>query len=846
MIHVGSTRYTGTVQANSGLLAPTLDEAVVDEGVIVEAVPIKNGLVDGVDVSDHAARHQVGGADALAVLDFFNGTFLESFDALVTSDGATVTMSIEKVGGGDLTENFSSGQTIFDCTPAATIALTAGTDAVPVGNRVYILQSAPGVLVKSTTGWPSAEHNKIAFFSVPSASLVNTGASGNNFVYANQNWNDNAAESATDQGHMADMAERLRRLPASWFSGCQGVATQDGNDLWISVATGVVYQLHPHTFPALDSDTAGAGDPILVVNDPDANNAIINSLNEITKHSDGDLIGSNKYVKFVLSGVANKTGEVSLMLLNLPSEHYNTAADARNDVEGYANFTLPAAFSLESSTGFLIAAFVCKHTATAMELQETIDLRGQIPTTASGSGTGGGDVSAAAVLTDNAVVRGDGGAKGVQTSGVLVDDSDNMSGIGNIALSGTVDGVNVSTHAADGDAHHSESHDADSHSDVDTTTDPPALNDVMKWNGSDWVPGTAGDTTEFTFGIDSFAGTETDSNQLIGSGTWVASGAMSFSATYSNAPGGMTALVTMTGTATGWSTLVMDPVTGAEPTVADTSYPSSPGDTVTFTLTQSADGSTAVDTVQFNNTMRYGTNSLTQGGQTEASLEALTEVAGPNESRNQTIFNIPNDPANYVTFAYATRLTAIADIEQIRVNSGLGWVTAAFAAAATTLKPDLQAAVANVDNSASFVENFDCVTSLIAGLANGTNDFQILTTPTASNYMFWGELAKASGYTEADVEDNIASEPGQVVSNDMSSREMTVNAAVDEYTYIAYPARLGALTSIMIGGFESIDDFNVDSTTLAITNDAGYQENYRVYVSVNPGFTDPTTMTVTI
>lgn len=62
-------------------------------------------------------------------------------------------------------------------------------------------------------------------------------------------------------------------------------------------------------------------------------------------------------------------------------------------------------------------------------------------------GGGGGDVSAAANMTDNALVKGDGGAKGVQDSGILVDDSDNVSGIGNISLSGTVDGRDV---AADG------------------------------------------------------------------------------------------------------------------------------------------------------------------------------------------------------------------------------------------------------------------------------------------------------------------------------------------------------------------------------------------------------------
>lgn len=39
---------------------------------------------------------------------------------------------------------------------------------------------------------------------------------------------------------------------------------------------------------------------------------------------------------------------------------------------------------------------------------------------------GAGDVTAAAVMTDHAIVRGDGGAKGIQDTGILIDDNDNM------------------------------------------------------------------------------------------------------------------------------------------------------------------------------------------------------------------------------------------------------------------------------------------------------------------------------------------------------------------------------------------------------------------------------------
>lgn len=53
------------------------------------------------------------------------------------------------------------------------------------------------------------------------------------------------------------------------------------------------------------------------------------------------------------------------------------------------------------------------------------------------SPAGTGDVTAAANITDNALVRGDGGAKGIQQSGILIDDSDNIT---NIQTAQAVDG----------------------------------------------------------------------------------------------------------------------------------------------------------------------------------------------------------------------------------------------------------------------------------------------------------------------------------------------------------------------------------------------------------------------
>lgn len=57
-------------------------------------------------------------------------------------------------------------------------------------------------------------------------------------------------------------------------------------------------------------------------------------------------------------------------------------------------------------------------------------------------GGGGGDVTASANITDHALVRGDGGAKGVQETGILVDDSDNLT------TPGLIDGRDVGVDGA--------------------------------------------------------------------------------------------------------------------------------------------------------------------------------------------------------------------------------------------------------------------------------------------------------------------------------------------------------------------------------------------------------------
>jgi hypothetical protein len=322
-------------------------------------------------------------ANLEALMAYFNGSFLETFDALVTSDGATVTMSLEQSGTGDLTMIFSDGFSTLDCTdPVQTIELTAGSDASPQANYVYVLQSTKA-LAKSTSAWPSAEHIPVGYFLVPSAGFVNTDG-----VYINQNWNDHKSD-ANNQGHLNHVGHRIRHSGALWQSGVAGNGTDDyltpgAGTTDFKSTSGVINQMHEHAFPAFDTSS---GDVVLVKNWSGDAYHNITDLFDITDDSTGTTITNNKYFNLICWGVANKTGEPEQIMVNLPSGFYVTSSSALLDSSGYDDYTMPREFSVDSSTGFLICRITIQMGAT-WTVVSTLDLRGTTPQTATGGATG--------------------------------------------------------------------------------------------------------------------------------------------------------------------------------------------------------------------------------------------------------------------------------------------------------------------------------------------------------------------------------------------------------------------------------------------------------------------------
>jgi len=309
----------------------------------------------------------------------WNGAIIESPVVSVSSDGTTITFSVEKSGGGDLTCVFSDGFYSWDTTPADTISLTAGTDTVPQINYIYFLQSTKTLTV-STSDFPSAEHCPLATVYCQSAASLQTDG-----PYKVHAWTDHVKDSH-EQGHVAHLNSWIRSQNATWISDVAPTLTITTNgsakdNVIFTSTAGIVYQLHKHTFPAF----TGTPD-YYVVNDSTTAFDKVTDLNDLLTDSDGDSM-SGRYFSLVIWGVVSEDGSDCKLMVNLPSGSYTTSARVQRDSKKYANFSIPAEFR---GTGFLIAQYNLHHSTlssgTWTEVN-SVDLRGLYPSISAGSGT---------------------------------------------------------------------------------------------------------------------------------------------------------------------------------------------------------------------------------------------------------------------------------------------------------------------------------------------------------------------------------------------------------------------------------------------------------------------------
>jgi hypothetical protein len=310
-------------------------------------------------------------------MDTWNAAIVQSAAITITSNGTdTVTCAVEQSGGGDLTVVFSDGYYDWDTTPADSVTLTAGTDTAPQLNYVYFLQSTK-TLTASTVGWPATEHAPIATIICQSEASVLADE-----VYKQHNWTDHTL-STNNQGHIAHLNFWIRQQDATYTSGVTQTYTITTNggaadNVLLTTTAGEVLQLHPHDFPAF----TGTPD-YYVINDSVTPYTKVTDLNALLTDSTGASM-SAKFFSLVLWGVVSEDASTCKLMINLPGGSYNTLTGVQEDLDKFANYTIPTDYK---GTGFLISEWKLRHQVTASGTWtsiDEIDLRGLLPAISAG------------------------------------------------------------------------------------------------------------------------------------------------------------------------------------------------------------------------------------------------------------------------------------------------------------------------------------------------------------------------------------------------------------------------------------------------------------------------------
>lgn len=272
--------------------------------------------------------------DTTDLFRFFVGAIISGYSAecLITSNGSTVTASVQSVGGGDIKYVTTDGYATLDCTPAATVVLSVGTDTAPVANWIYI-DITDGILKKSTTGFPSSPYVPIDKRLIPSASFVQ-----NYGTYPGNNFSDHVY-SAGDNGHLTHLNQNFRLRPPVYISGALATISGSGTaNCTVAVASGEILMNHQRT-----TYSFADGSNLLVANDQTTPYQIISNLYNLTTDTTGATLTGRWAAHFIWYGHAQESSGAKLFI-NKPSGTYLSADEARSDINGYFNSAVPPAF----------------------------------------------------------------------------------------------------------------------------------------------------------------------------------------------------------------------------------------------------------------------------------------------------------------------------------------------------------------------------------------------------------------------------------------------------------------------------------------------------------------------
>jgi hypothetical protein len=362
----------------------------------------------------------------------------------------------------------------------------------------------------------------------------------------------------------------------------------------------------------------------------------------------------------------------------------------------------------------------------------------------------------------------------------------------------------------------------DKHIDVDTTTSTPNLNEVLKWDGVNWIPSPEG--AVFTFSINTYDHGESALVEIggVGANPWQASGNITFTMVYNNGPAtdGEISMTTNGGSPWISNLTLTDPFT-TQISGEDTDYPTSKDTFVRFDLDVNKDAQNDTDqstAIWFRNRIRWGDSALASGW-VSADIVALSGSVIDNDHTRSGMAVTSMGATDYVLFAHPFSYSTLTSVNfsynglVIRMN------------APTTV---------SVTNASSFTEDYKVYRSFDQqpwSLSSGTlrSDHS-----QAQNYIYWDGTLVTDTYSESDIEGSDESQ----ITNDNTQVWTALTLGSGEYVTYSQPDRmaiptfwnLGFVADMSgLGGTESSPAYE----TVSVTNSNGYVEDYKIWRSFN-------------
>jgi len=355
----------------------------------------------------------------------------------------------------------------------------------------------------------------------------------------------------------------------------------------------------------------------------------------------------------------------------------------------------------------------------------------------------------------------------------------------------------------------------DALTDVDTTSTAPVSNDVLKWNGTNWVPAVYNAT--FAFSIASFDDGQ-GTTQLIGSGTWKTTGNIAFTSSYTNGPASSAYIsIGSDGGVTWGGNLTLSTPYTSGTSAENTAYPSAKDKYIQFTLHASKgaeSGTSAESAIYFRNYIYWGV-ATKNSGFSEADVEGLSGSSISNSYTTSRSINATS--GQYLVIAYPSSYTTIPSGADYESDGGTGFL---FNSIACSMKaPE----TVYITNSAGYPENYKVYASNSSALGNSS--LQLSTSAQSIDNLYYGKTTKTSTFLESDIEGLANSS----ITNDNSQVWSSVTTGAGEYMLFSFPKRLG-IPTFWVGGFEGGFE---SPETVSVTNINGWTEDYYAWRSTN-------------